>query len=358
MAFKRSGVRLPLAPPNYPFPKRQDACIRGRLRLFGLIHRDLRHEIITVFTFDDLVKDLFRLLHGQEKLARDAFDGATIDPQATMAIYADAVRAFSPADVTVSDEISYGPNERHLLRVYEGVNRNPPGGGRGAPVIVLVHGGGFRGGSLNSLQHVATHFAGLGFVAVNITYPLSPEHTWPSGADAVAAAVEWISENISDYRGDTGRIFLMGHSAGGHLALWLGAQSQLSSDSEIKLNGLPTLNGIISLAGIIDLKAYFAPDGCGGNVINLMGGTPESFPHRYRDGTPTSFLPLGIPQVLVQGENDDIVPVDHVISYYDRARSCRDDIKLYMIPDASHRDVISPENSTWLTVLKAINTLM
>ena len=62
-----------------------------------------------------------------------------------MAIYADAPRAFGPADVTVSDEISYGPNERHLLRVYEGVNRNPSGGSRGAPVLVLVHGGGFRG---------------------------------------------------------------------------------------------------------------------------------------------------------------------------------------------------------------------
>lgn len=142
--------------------------------------------------------------------------GPVIDPQATMAIYADAARAFGPADVIVSDDIAYGSNERHRLRVYEGVNRNPSGGTRGAPVILLVHGGGFRGGNLETLHHVATHFAGLGFVAVNMTYPLSPEHTWPSGAAAVAAAVDWVSENIGAYRGDAQRVYLMGHSAGGN----------------------------------------------------------------------------------------------------------------------------------------------
>ncbi len=160
--------------------------------------------------------------------------GAVINPQATIAIYADAPRAFGPADVTVSEEISYGPNERHLLRVYEGVNRNPSGGSGGAPVLVLVHGGGFRGGNLNSLHHVATHFAGLGFVTVNITYPLSPEHTWPSGADAVARAVDWVGKNIGDYRGDAERIYLMGHSAGGnHVANYVFRPSLSSGTTQV-----------------------------------------------------------------------------------------------------------------------------
>ncbi len=159
--------------------------------------------------------------------------GAAINPQATEAIYAGAARAFGPADVTVSGEISYGPNERHLLRVYEGNNRNPPGGG-GAPVVVLVHGGGFGGGSLNSLHHAATHFAGLGFVVVNITYPLTPQATWPSGAEAVGAAVEWIGENIAEYRGNTGRIYLLGHSAGAsHVANYVLRPSLSSGDTAV-----------------------------------------------------------------------------------------------------------------------------
>ena len=140
--------------------------------------------------------------------------GSAVDPVATAAIYADAARAFNAADVTVSDEIAYGPEEGHRLRVYEGDNRNPPG--MGAPIILLVHGGGFSRGSLDNLDHVATHFAGLGFVAVNMTYPLAPEHTWPSGAEAVHLAVEWIHANTGDYRGNPSQLYVYGHSAGGN----------------------------------------------------------------------------------------------------------------------------------------------
>ncbi len=101
-------------------------------------------------------------------------------------------------------------------------------------MLVLVHGGGFRGGNLNSLHHVATHFAGLGFVTVNITYPLSPEHTWPSGADAVARAVDWVGKNIGDYRGDAERIYLMGHSAGGnHVANYVFRPSLSSGTTQV-----------------------------------------------------------------------------------------------------------------------------
>ena len=171
----------------------------------------------------------------REAQNRNAEIGAVIDPRATAETYRDAHRAFGPADVTISEEISYGPNERHLLQVYEGNNRNPPGGA--APVVVLVHGGGFGGGSLASLTHVATHFAGLGFVAVNITYPLSPEHTWPSGAESVAAAVDWIMTQIGEYRGNPEQVYLMGHSAGGnHVANYI-LRPSLSPESELAVAG-------------------------------------------------------------------------------------------------------------------------
>ena len=147
------------------------------------------------------------LRDGMTRAAREANReiGPAVDPAATAAIYADAPRAFGAADVTVSDEIAYGPEEGHRLRVYEGNNRNSPG--VGAPIILLVHGGGFSRGDLNNLAHVAIHFAGLGFVAVNMTYPLAPEHTWPSGAEAVDAAVEWIHAHIGDYRGNPARLY-------------------------------------------------------------------------------------------------------------------------------------------------------
>ena len=157
--------------------------------------------------------------------------GPAVNPAATAAIYADAARAFSAADVTVSDEIAYGPEDGHRLKVYEGHNRNPPG--MGAPTILLVHGGGFSRGNLSNLDHFATHFAGLGFVAVNMTYPLAPEHTWPSGAEAVHSAVEWIHANIGEYRGNPAQLYVLGHSAGAnHVANYVFRPSLSSAQGD------------------------------------------------------------------------------------------------------------------------------
>lgn len=142
--------------------------------------------------------------------------GPEIDPAGVEEIYGAMTRRFGPADVDVEGPVSYGPDERHSLEVYTGTHRVAPGP---VPVVVLVHGGGFVGGGLGSLRHAAMHFAGLGFVAVNVTYPLAPDHEWPAGAEAVARAVGWVHENIGEHGGDPDNVVLLGHSAGGtHVA--------------------------------------------------------------------------------------------------------------------------------------------
>ena len=189
--------------------------------------------------------------------------GPAVDPVATAAIYADAPRAFGAADVTASDEIAYGPQEGHRLRVYVGNNRNSPG--MGAPIILLVHGGGFSRGNLNNLSHVATHFAGLGFVAVNMTYPLAPEHAWPSGAEAVHAAVEWIHANIGEYRGNPARLYVYGHSAGGnHVANYVFRPSLSSTQGD-------RVAGAILASPALQLPD--APDGVGSDYYDVEGRT-------------------------------------------------------------------------------------
>ena len=187
--------------------------------------------------------------------------GPAVNPVATAAIYADAARAFGTADVTVSDEIAYGPDEGHRLRVYKGNNRNSPG--MGAPILLLVHGGGFSRGNLSNLDHAAIHFAGLGFVAVNMTYPLAPEHTWPSGAEAVHAAVEWIHANIGDYRGNLAQLYVYGHSAGGnHVANYVFRPS-LSSTQGGRVAGAILASPALQLPDAPDEVGsdYYAVDG-------------------------------------------------------------------------------------------------
>ncbi len=159
--------------------------------------------------------------------------GRTVNPQGTQAIYRDVPRQFSAVDVTVTNDISYGPDENNRLRVYLGNNRNYPGRS-GAPVIILVHGGGYIRGNPDELAPVATHFAGLGYVVVNMTYPFAPEHPFPAGAVSVGMAVNWTAENIAEYNGDTNRIFVMGHSAGAnHVANYVFRPSLMAADTHV-----------------------------------------------------------------------------------------------------------------------------
>ncbi len=138
--------------------------------------------------------------------------GYAIKAPETAALFAAEQRMFSPADVSISDEIAYGPDDQQRLQIYTGLHRNNPQ--NQAPVVLMVHGGGFARGGLDSFAGGATHLAALGYVVVNMTYPLTPNATWPSGARSVAEAVRWIKNNATDLKADPDKIFVLGQSAG------------------------------------------------------------------------------------------------------------------------------------------------
>ena len=120
----------------------------------------------------------------------------------------------------IARDLHYGEHERHRLDVHTG--GEPSGdstGDHGAPVLVFVHGGGFVAGDKHRPGTPAYDLVGAwavrhGWVGVNMTYRYAPEVTWPAGAQDVAAAVDWIRENIAAYGGDPDRIIVAGNSAG------------------------------------------------------------------------------------------------------------------------------------------------
>lgn len=163
--------------------------------------------------------------------------GRNIRIAETAALYKDEPRAYGPADVIISEPISYGRHEQQLLQVYTGKNRNSPR--NDAPVLVLVHGGGYLRGSLQSHAPVATNFAALGYVVVNVTYPLAPEAKWPSGSQSVAQAVDWVLANAAAYKGNPENITVFGNSAGGtHVAEYALRPSLVEGES-------PSVAGVI-----------------------------------------------------------------------------------------------------------------
>ena len=171
----------------------------------------------------------------------------------TRALYASLPRMYGDADVSVSAEIAYGPDEAQRLQVYSGVNRNHPR--NAAPVLLLVHGGGFSRGNLDSFRTTATHFAGLGYIVVNMTYPLEPKANWPIGSQSVAAAVRWIRKNATEIKGSPDDIFVMGQSAGGtHVAEFVFRPSLVDGES-------PTVAGAILVSPVTGLSVEDATDG-------------------------------------------------------------------------------------------------
>ncbi len=139
----------------------------------------------------------------------------------------------------------YGEHERHRLDVHAG------GAEDGAPVFVFVHGGGFVGGDkvvpgTPQYDHIGAWAVRNGWVGVTITYRLAPEHTWPAGAQDVAAAVQWVRDNIASYGGDPSRIVVAGHSAGCvHVASFLVGQGGGSLDG---ISGGCLLSGFYLIA--------------------------------------------------------------------------------------------------------------
>jgi acetyl esterase/lipase len=172
----------------------------------------------------------------------------------------------------------YGEHPRHRLDVHTGGVRTSgeQAAGPPAPVFVFVHGGGFVGGDKRqadgpAYDHIGAWAVRNGWVGVTITYRLAPEHTWPAGAQDVAAAVDWVRANIADYGGDPARIVVAGHSAGCvHVASYVTGQGGGSLDG---VRGAALLSGLylISDEGRGELERSYYGDAPSQTVSTLPG---------------------------------------------------------------------------------------
>jgi len=117
----------------------------------------------------------------------------------------------SPRDgVETVKDISYGPNERHLLDIY----KNKVSFEKPLPILVFFHGGGFISGDKSYCKNIGYYFARNNIVTIIPSYRLAPKHQWPSGPQDIADVIRWININAEDYGGNIRQIFLMGQSAG------------------------------------------------------------------------------------------------------------------------------------------------
>jgi len=235
--------------------------------------------------------------------------------------------------------------------------RLPPGDGP-FPVAVLLHGGCWMADfDLGYLSSLAAAITAEGYATWSIEYRRVGEDGggWPGTFADVAAAADHVRVLARSYPLDMERVVAVGHSAGGHLALWLAARGTLASDDPLRGPDPIRLAGVVSLAGIPDLAAYNSPQGCGSLVPGLLGGDPADHPERLQRVSPIELLPLAVPQVLVSGGQDTIVPPIHARNYADAGGD--DPIQTIVVDSAGHFELMTPEGPAWLELRKALQVM-
>ena len=229
------------------------------------------------------------------------------------------------------------------------------------PVAIVIHGGCWSADyDLAYLGNMSAALAKQGVATWMIEYRRvgNAGGGWPGTFQDVAKAADYLRELAKQYPLDPKRVVAVGHSAGGHLALWLAARHKLPRSSALYSADPIALRGVVVLAGIPDLAAAGTGTGCDDMAYKLMGGTPQQFADRYQQGSPAEMLPLGVKQVLIHGEHDKLVPHQLSVEYESRARTGGDDVRLISIPNAGHFELVVPAIAAWKTVEQATVSLV
>ncbi|WP_051451861.1 alpha/beta hydrolase family protein [Actinospica robiniae] len=240
--------------------------------------------------------------------------------------------------------IAYGPHPSQFCHVHL------PAGPGPHPTVVLIHGGFWRlPYGLDLMRPLAEDLVRRGFAAVNVEYRRLGEEGggWRGTCDDVLSAVRALATRPLPL--DLGRLGVAGHSAGGHLALWVA--SALVKAGETLASGY----AVVSLAGVTDLRAAAADrldeeDGMPPAAIEFMGGAPQELPDEYRLAAPIELLPLGptVTALVVHGDADDRVPISQSLDYARTAVEAGDRVELARFPTMGHFEVLDPNHESWL----------
>ncbi|HLQ29293.1 MAG TPA: alpha/beta hydrolase [Ktedonobacteraceae bacterium] len=247
-----------------------------------------------------------------------------------------------------------------------------PTGAGPHPVVILIHGGFWRvpyGYSL--MSSLAEDLAQRGSAAWNIEYRRlgDPNGGWPATLLDVARATDSLRTIAHTYALDLQRVVTVGHSAGGHLALWLVARSRIAKgnilagtsipDSENERGNTPlALRGAVSQAGVSDLVMGWRMNLGAGAVQELLGGSFTDHPERYAAASPAALLPLGVPQVLIHGTADDRVPFEMSRAYAQAAQAAGDSIRLIELVGGDHFALINVFSEAWAITVGAVKELL
>ena len=209
------------------------------------------------------------------------------------------------------------------------------------PVVVYIHGGYWRAAyDLTHAGHICAALTKAGWATWSLEYRRIGEAGggWPGTMEDVQRGAQDLSKLAQKYNLDLTRVAAAGHSAGGQLALWLAAQGALP------------LRGVTSLAGVCDLRRAWELKLSDTVVAQLLGGSPQRVPKHYAIASPIELLPMKVPQRLLHGTADNIVPFE----MSERFARASKNAQLIKLKGGGHFELIDPRAKEWPAVLKGI----
>lgn len=260
-----------------------------------------------------------------------------------------------PPGVSVSADLEYGrAGDRALtLDLYQpGTPAAQP-----RPAMVVIHGGGWKGGDKKEGALAALGFVARGYVAISVNYRLSGVATFPAAVEDCKCAVRWLRANASKHGVDPDRIGAIGFSAGGHLALMLACVGD--TEGLEGTGGNPAVSSWVSAAcswfgpadfarGEMEFAEHVRP-----LLTEFLGGPFAQRPEPYRRASPITYASWDdAPVLLVHGDRDSIVPFDQSVRMHARLKEVGAAVEFWRVKHGEHGFVPKDAPATEPTFLQ------
>ena len=242
-----------------------------------------------------------------------------------------------------NEVVPYGAGEHQFAEYWHPGTLEPA-------LVILIHGGCWSNEyGLDHIRALASKLKGSGYAVWSTEYRRVGDvgGGWPGTFEDIADSLNYTDKlsNINQHAK-----FVMGHSAGGHLALWVAAAGHLPLESPLGKRMKTQIQGAIGLAPIADLAAYSLGDNsCEVVTEKLMGGSAIDLAERYALGSPSALLP-SIDSILIHGEGDTIVNISQSQRY--AASSSR--ASIIPLKGLGHFDMINPEGPVFDRIIEAL----
>lgn len=242
-----------------------------------------------------------------------------------------------PDTVTFEAGIEYAnPDNQHLQ-----LDMARPKTGDGPfPVVVCIHGGGFRAGKREGYDGLIVKLAEQGYVAVTVSYRLAPKYKFPAAVHDTKAAVRWVRANAEKYKIDPARIGVTGGSAGGHLAQFLGVTMDVKEFEGDGGNATHSsrVNCVVNVYGPSDFTKSYGKSVDAAEVLPLwLGGNLETARPAHVRSSPLNWVtPNAAPTLCIHGTEDKYVAHEQAVWIVDRLKSSGVEAELLTLEGAGH----------------------